>query len=156
MSDITTVRKIRDELDINIEHVMIMGNLFDREAVLLEFANAVEKSQQAEIARLNAIIKENEADKWINVDDRLPDYQSVTQKRLRVLVFWKKTNAVFTLWYGSRFGHTKANFYEENDWDEGSDGLIDDNLYFGDTLTFKNITHWQPLPQPPAMRVKGE
>jgi len=107
-----------------------------------------------EITRLTAEVADLRNDGWISVDDRLPDYQSLTQKRLRVLVVWKKTNAVFTLWYGARFGHTKANFYDENEWDEGSDGLIDesDNLYFGDTLTFKNISHWQPLPTPPAIK----
>jgi len=89
--------------------------------------------------------------RWISVDTDLPDYDLVTQKRLRVLVHWKDTGAVFTLWYGKRFGNSEASFYEENDWDESDDGQVDegDNFLFGDILTFKNITHWQPHPEPP-------
>jgi len=89
--------------------------------------------------------------RWISVDTDLPDCDLVTQKRLRVLVHWKDTGAVFTLWYGKRFGNSNASFYEENDWDESDDGQVDegDNFLFGDILTFKNITHWQPLPEPP-------
>ena len=88
--------------------------------------------------------------KWISVKDRLPDY-SCTQKRVRVLVYWTDTKTVFTLWYGMRFGLKEPEFYEENEWNESNDGEIyeSDNLYLGDYLSFKNITHWMPLPEPP-------
>ena len=104
-----------------------------------------------EITSLRAELEIAKKDGWISVDTALPDYDSVRQKRLRVLVHWKDTGVVFTLWYGKRFGHNKASFFEENDWDESDYGQIDegDNLLFGDTLTYKNITHWQPLPEPP-------
>ena len=109
------------------------------------------KDAVAEITSLREQLEKAKKDGWISVDTALPDYDSVRQKRLRVLVHWKDTGVVFTLWYGKRFGHNKASFFEENDWDESDYGQIDegDNLLFGDTLTYKNITHWQPLPEPP-------
>ena len=89
--------------------------------------------------------------KWISVKDRLPDYRLDNSSRLRVLVYWKETKAVFTLWYGVRFGIGSPEFYEENEWNENNDGQIeeDENTFLGDILTYKNITHWMLLPQPP-------
>lgn len=118
-----------------------------------QFANKDDMifAMRAEITTLREQLEIAKKDGWISVDTALPDYDSVRQKRLRVLVHWKDTGVVFTLWYGKRFGHNKASFFEENDWDESDYGQIDegDNLLFGDTLTYKNITHWQPLPEPP-------
>lgn len=90
-------------------------------------------------------------DKWISVDDSLPSYIIGNARRLRVLVFWEPTKTVFTLWYGMRFGIKNPEFYEENEWTENNDGEIDEdeNSFLGDTLTYNNITHWMPLPQPP-------
>ena len=90
-------------------------------------------------------------DKWISVDDSLPSYIIGNARRLRVLVFWEPTKTVFTLWYGMRFGIKNPEFYEENEWTENNDGEIDEdeNSFLGDTLTYNNITHWLPLPQPP-------
>ena len=87
---------------------------------------------------------------WVSVEDDTPDY-SGTQKRVRVLVYWKDTKTVFTLWYGLRFGLKEPEFYEENEWTESNDGEINesDNLYLGEYLSFKNITHWQYLPAAP-------
>ena len=124
------------------------------QAMLEDMAKATHAElmqQQAEITSLREQLEIAKKDGWISVDTALPDYDSVRQKRLRVLVHWKDTGVVFTLWYGKRFGHNKASFFEENDWDESDYGQIDegDNLLFGDTLTYKNITHWQPLPEPP-------
>ena len=120
-----------------------LGTGYTKDAMLNLCAN--------EITSLRAELEKAKKDGWISVDTALPDYDSVRQKRLRVLVHWKDTGVVFTLWYGKRFGHNKASFFEENDWDESDYGQIDegDNLLFGDTLTYKNITHWQPLPEPP-------
>lgn len=77
----------------------------------------------AEITRLNAIIKENEADKWISVEDRFPERIEGN----KILCF--SNDYIFEC------------VYEDDNWCN----------IFGETFT-----HWQPLLQPPAMRVKGE
>ena len=91
------------------------------------------------------------ANHWIDCSVELPDYESVKQKRLRVVVFWPETNSVFTLWYGHRFGYNSPSFFEEYEWTESDLGEIDenDNPFLGESLTYSGITHWQPLPLPP-------
>jgi len=89
---------------------------------------------------------------WISVEDSLPNYiVGNASRRLRVLVYWKPTKAVFTLWYGMRFGIKSPEFYEENEWNKNNDGEIeeDENSFLGDCLTYSNITHWMQLPPPP-------
>ena len=88
---------------------------------------------------------------WISVETRLPDYEQVKQRRVRVIVYWPQTNGVFTLWYGHRFGYNSPSFYEEYEWTESDLGFIeeDDNPFLGETLTYSTITHWMPLPNMP-------
>lgn len=89
--------------------------------------------------------------KWISVKNRLPDYEKTKQRRVRVIVFYPQTNAVFTLWYGHRFNYNSPNFFEEYEWTESDLGFIDenDNPFLGETLTYDSITHWMKLPEPP-------
>ena len=91
-------------------------------------------------------------DGWVSVEERLPEYEQAKQRRVRVLVTWKETNAVFTLWYGHRFGYNSPSFFEEYEWTESDLGFIDenDNPFLGETLTYSTITHWQPLPSAPT------
>ena len=88
---------------------------------------------------------------WISVKDKLPDWESVTQKRIRCIVYWPEYKGVFTLWYGKRFGYGEVKFYEEYEWTESDLGEIaeDDNPFLGETLTYSTISHWMPLPEPP-------
>jgi hypothetical protein len=81
--------------------------------------------QQAEITRLNAIIAENEAGKWISVNDRLPD-----EKR-KVIVYVDRLN-----YYPN---YISTSFRQDGTWREESGN-------------YHNITHWQPLPTPPAIK----
>lgn len=109
-------------------------------------------SQVIKIVELEADAKRY---RWISVEDAMPEY-STTQKRVRVLVYWTQTKGVFTLWYGVRFGAYAPEFYEENEWTENNYGEIDEteNQYLGECLTYKNITHWKPLPEPPMEKTK--
>lgn len=126
--------------------------LIDADA-LLEAMNLLyisNTSDRASMEKLIDNIPTVQREGWVSIKDATPDY-SGTQKRVRVLVYWKDTKTVFTLWYGLRFGLKKPEFYEENEWTESNDGEINesDNLYLGEYLTFKNITHWQYLPSAP-------
>jgi len=91
------------------------------------------------------------AGEWIKCSERLPDYEQVKQRRVRVIVYWPQTNGVFTLWYGHRFGYNSPSFFEEYEWTESDLGFINenDNPFIGETLTYSNITQWKPLPEPP-------
>lgn len=93
-----------------------------------------------------------QCDGWLSVEDKMPEYEQAKQRRVRVLVTWKETNAVFTLWYGHRFGYNSPSFFEEYEWTESDLGFIDenDNPFLGETLTYSTITHWQPLPASPT------
>ena len=104
-----------------------------------------------EITTLRARVKELESGGWISVDTALPDHEQVKQRRVRVLVKWIKTEAVFTLWYGHRFGYNSPSFFEEHEWTESDLGFIDenDNPFLGESLTYSTITHWQYLPSAP-------
>jgi len=78
-----------------------------------------------EITRLTAEVAELRKDGWISVDDGLPD-----EKR-KVIVYVNRLN-----YYPN---YISTSFRQDGTWREESGN-------------YHNITHWQPLPTPPAIK----
>lgn len=68
---------------------------------------------------------------WISVDERLPDSNQTVQFYIFDDKSIKQGRCIADTWY------------QEQDWCESAYGGMIDSEVVG------NITHWQPLPEPP-------
>jgi len=97
---------------------------------------AVENTQLKSL--LTSLRAENEKSKWISVEDRLPEFEK------DVLLFddWKTTDGN-EIRQDVRVGYLKeVSSYKSNS------GIVNNCEWGGMEFAF-NITHWQPLPEPP-------
>ena len=80
-----------------------------------------------ELTKLTAKVAELEGDGWVSVDDRLPE------------------DGVLILYYFEITGISVGKYDSETNTFYGKLGFL-----CGD------VTHWQPLPKPPAMKAQDE
>lgn len=115
------------------------------------------QQQQAEITRLTAEVEEFRKDKWISVDDMLPEVKEGDAKFFNIVIKRKHDGKSYSMpaVYLNKMELTNVNSYDDEyftGWYETKEHYEFEQYYSKiESNDGDIVTHWQPLPTPPTI-----